>query len=71
MQKTRYIFGSQINNVYFCINEKAMSISLTPHGKKKNEMREHCTDYQQDGAQNPFMSLPCKFSRKNYFSNTL
>jgi hypothetical protein len=46
MQKTRYIFGNQINNVYICINEKAMSYSLTPHGKKKNEMREQHTENQ-------------------------
>jgi hypothetical protein len=27
--------------MYICINEKATGSSLTPCGKKKNEMREH------------------------------
>jgi len=29
--------------VYIYINEKAIRNSLTPYGKKKNEMREQCT----------------------------
>ena len=32
--------------MYICINEKAIGSSLTPYGKKKNEMREHCTENQ-------------------------
>jgi hypothetical protein len=49
MQNTCYIFGYQINNMYICINEKATGSSLTPRGKKKNEMREHLLIIRQLG----------------------
>jgi len=32
--------------MYICANEKAKSHSLTPFGKKKNEMREQYTEKQ-------------------------
>jgi hypothetical protein len=35
--------------MYICINEKATGSSLTPRGKKKNEMREHLLIIRQLG----------------------
>jgi hypothetical protein len=32
--------------MYFYINEKAISSTLIPYGKKKNEMREQYTENQ-------------------------
>jgi len=44
-----------------------MSSLVITHGKKKNEMREHLADYQQDGAYTPSCSLSTQLAGKIIF----
>jgi hypothetical protein len=45
-QNTRYLFVYQNNNMYICVNEKAMATIKPPMAKKKNKMREQHTEIQ-------------------------